>query len=71
MIDGGGNKLQQRFQQLWEIIRYRKWVVYDTQDCFIIYMGKRRNCIKVLDESCGGLVVIPFKEEKEITHPTN
>lgn len=70
MIDGGGKKLQQKFQEIWEKLRYRKWAVYDISDCSIIYMGKRRDCIKVLDESYGGLVIIPFKED-EINHPSN
>lgn len=63
MIDGGGKRMQRLkafFWEMYDAARYRKWVVYDPTDSTVIYIGKRKDCYRVMEESYGGLVVTPF-----------
>lgn len=46
---------------IWNRIRYRKWVVFDPFDMFVLYIGSYRNCVKVVKENYGGLTIIPLK----------
>lgn len=43
-------------------ITVRKWVVYDPVDMFVLFIGTHRECLRVMDESYGGLVVIPLEK---------
>lgn len=53
-------KIKMFFTEMYYAVRYRKWVVYDPADVEVIYIGKRRDCYKVQEQSYGGLIVAPF-----------
>lgn len=54
------SRLKSFVTEMYYAARYRKWVVYDPSDVTVIYIGKRRECYKVQNESYGGLIVAPF-----------
>ena len=52
-------RLTEIFKMLYSIIRHRTWAVYDPADMYVLFVGKRRQCLKVQEENYGGLIVIP------------
>ena len=57
-------KIKMFLTELYYATRYRKWVVYDPSDVEVIYIGTRKDCYKVQNQSHAGLVVTPFQNPK-------
>lgn len=57
-------KFQNKFQEKYYKLRYRRWVVVDSRDRLIIYEGSHDLCELVQDTQYAGLYVMPRRHAK-------
>lgn len=64
-------KKQSKLTELYNKLRYRKWVVLDLEDRIIIYEGRRELCDLVQDTQYAGLVVVPRRAFRKWSQNTD
>lgn len=52
-------KFKQTLNDIYNSLRYRQWLVYDYRDGVVLHIGTYRECVRVQEESYGGLIVTP------------